>query len=464
MKYDFIILGGGAAGFSSALKADELGVKTLMVNSGNIGGTCVNVGCVPSKYLLTALELRHRALNHHYGGMEFKEEKFDYSRLIESKDKLIKVLRKKKYQDVIDSMDGVDYIQGRGVFLSNKAIKVNGEIYEGDKILIATGSRTRILPIEGLESVKDKTLTNIEALDLKSPPDSIIILGGRAQALEFAQIFARAGSVVDVIQRSDRIMPQTEPELSYALKNILEGEGVRIHTGSTIKRMERSSDGVRLHFSSGDEEKVIEADYVLFATGRVGNTDEMGLENTDVTVERSFIVTDGMLRAGRNIFAAGDVTGEPMLETVAAREGAVAGINALTNQKIEMDYSAVPKVVFTDPQLADVGMSDLEANRQFTCSCRTVLISNLPKAMITGDTEGMIKIVTDRETSRILGVHILSAHAGEMIHEAMMILKNSMTVDDVIQSVHAFPTMSEAIKLGAISFRKDIDRLPCCAE
>ncbi len=464
MKYDFIILGGGAAGFSAALKADELGVKTLMVNSGEMGGTCVNVGCVPTKYLLTALEVRNKALNHHYKGMEFQEKRFDYSELIEGKNRLIEKLRKRKYQDVLDSMDSVDYIKGKGIFRSNHVIKVNGETYHGKKILIATGSRTRIIAVEGVESVKDRILTNIEALDLKSPPESMIILGGRAQALEFAQIFIRSGSRVDLIQRSGRIMPQTEPELSYALQNILSEEGVRIHTDTLIKKMERTEDGVRVHFSSGKDRKVVDAEYVLFATGRVANTDKLGIENTDVRLDGSFIVTDRILRAGKNIFAAGDVIGEPMLETVAAREGAIAAMNALKGEKMEMDYFTVPKVVFTDPQLADIGMSDMEANQQYTCSCRTVLISNLPKAMITGDEKGMIKIVTDRNTSRILGIHILSTLAGEMIHEAMMILRNSMTLDDVVQSIHAFPTMSEAIKLGAISFRKDIDKLPCCAE
>lgn len=465
MKYDFVILGGGAAGFSAAVKAEELGVKTLMVNHGPIGGTCVNVGCVPSKYLLTGLELRWKALNHHYDGIELKDGEFSFKRLIEGKNRLVERLRKEKYRDVIDSMEYVEYVEGKGAFRPDGRIKVNGDTLEADKVLIATGARARVLPVKGLDSVKDRVLTNVEALDMGEVPESIIIVGGRAQALEFAQIFSRAGTRVTLLQRSNRLMPHSEPELSEAIRRILSEEGIRIFTGVSLKSVEKADNGVRIRSVVGDTEREFESEYVLFATGRKPNTDGIGLEHTDVQVDKSgAIVTDRTMKAGTNIYAAGDVTGEPMLETVAAKEGSIAAINALTGEEVFMDYSAVPKVVFTDPQLASVGMTDEEAVQKYTCACRTVSFSSVPKALITGEERGLIKMVVDRDTWRVLGVHILSAKAAEIIHEATMIVKKGMTVDEVIDTIHVFPTMSEAIKLAALSFRKDIGKLPCCAE
>jgi mercuric reductase len=465
MKYDFVILGGGAAGFSAAVKAEEFGVKTLMVNQGPIGGTCVNVGCVPSKYLLTGLELRWRALNHHYDGIELREEEFSFKRLAEGKNRLVERLRKEKYRDAIDSMDHVEYVEGKGVIRPDGRLKVNGDTIEIRKLLIATGARARILPVKGIESIKDRVLTNVEALSLKEKPESIIIMGGRTQGLEFAQIFSRAGSEVTLLQRSSRIMPKAEPELSESLRKILSEEGIRIFTGVNLKKVEKANNGIRVRSVINNTEREFESEYILFATGRKPNTDGIGLEHTDVQLNDSgFIMTDKTMKASNKIYAAGDVTGEPMLETVAAKEGSIAAINALTEKEILMDYSTVPKVVFTEPQLASVGMTDEEAIQKYTCACKTVSFTSVPKALITGDEKGLIKMVVDRDTWQILGIHILSGKAAEIIHEATMIVKNKMTVDQVIDTVHVFPTMSEAIKLVALSFRKDIGKLPCCAE
>lgn len=463
-EYDFVIIGGGAAGFAAALKADELDVKTLMVNRGPIGGTCVNVGCVPTKYLLTALELKKRALVNHYSGLGFTLKEFDFRKLLDGKDELVKKLRREKYEKVLESLENVDYIDGSARFSSNSEIVVNGEKIKFKKALIATGAKPRILTIGGVEDVKDRILTHIEALELKKALDSVVIIGGRAQALEFAQIFARAGSEVTLLQRSIRIMPTAEPELAIELEDILGEEGVNINTSVKIRRLERAGEGVRVHAEVRGKEKVFEAQYVFFATGRSPNTHNLGLENTDVkTNEKGFVIVDETLKAGKNIYAAGDVIGEPMLETVAAKEGFTAATNALEEKNIKIDYRVVPKVVFTDPQLASVGLTDREAQKFTECSCRTVEISNVPKALILGEERGLIKMVVDAKTKEILGVHILAYNAAEMIHEAAMVIRNRMTVDEVIDTLHVFPTMSEAIKLAALSFKGDISKMPCCA-
>lgn len=194
--YDFLIIGGGAAGFAAALKANELGVKTLMINQSSIGGTCVNVGCVPTKYLLTALELKKKALMNHYPGLSFNVGEFNFEKVLEGKNELVKKLRREKYEKVLESLENVDYLSGFAKFRSNHEIVINDEKVRFKKALIATGAKAKILSIKGVEEVKDKILTHVEALEPRDPPESVIIIGGRAQALEFAQIFARAGSDV----------------------------------------------------------------------------------------------------------------------------------------------------------------------------------------------------------------------------------------------------------------------------
>ncbi|ALV63465.1 Mercuric reductase [Thermococcus sp. 2319x1] len=463
-EYDFVIIGGGAAGFAAALKADELDVKTLMVNRGPIGGTCVNVGCVPTKYLLTALELKKRALMGHYSGLSFTLKEFDFRKLLDGKDELVKKLRREKYEKVLESLENVDYIDGSARFSSNSEIVVNGEKIKFKKALIATGAKPRILTIGGVEDVKDRILTHIDVLELEKVPDSVVIIGGRTQALEFAQIFARAGSEVTLLQRSMRIMPTAEPELAIELEDILSEEGTNINTSARIKRLERAGEGVRVHAEVGGKEKMFEAQYVFFATGRSPNTHDLGLENTDVkTDEKGFVVVDETLKAGKNIYVVGEVIGEPMLETVAAKEGFTVATNALEEKNVKIDYRVVPKVVLTDPQLASVGLTDREAQKFTECSCRAVEISSVPKALILGEERGLIKMVVDAKTKEILGVHILAYNAAEMIHEAAVIIRNRMTIDEVIDTLHVFPTMSEAIKLAALSFKGDISKMPCCA-
>ncbi|NJE76152.1 mercury(II) reductase [Thermococcus sp. ES12] len=462
-EYDFLIIGGGAAGFAAALKADGLGVKTLMVNHGPIGGTCVNVGCVPTKYLLTALGLKKKALMNHYPGLSFKVDEFDFSKLLKGKNDLVKKLRREKYEKVLGSLENVDYINGFAKFKSNHEVLVNGEKVGFKRALIATGAKAKILPIKGVEEVRERILTHVEALELGELPESVIIIGGRTQALEFAQIFARAGAEVTLLQRSVRIMPQAEPELAIELENILSEEGVDVATSVKINSLGRTEDGVKVHAEVMGRVKVFEGQYLFFATGREPNTPDLGLENTDVkTNEKGFVVVDKTLRAGENIYAAGDVVGEPMLETVAAKEGFTAATNALEDRNIELDYRIVPRVVFTDPQLASVGLTDGEAQKLTKCLCSTVEFSNVPKALITGEERGLIKMVINAETKEILGVHILAHNAAEMIHEAVMIVRNRMTVGDVVDTLHVFPTMSEAIKLVALSFKGDVSKMPCC--
>ena len=467
-KFDMIIVGGGAAGFSAAMKADDLNAETLIINNDTvgIGGTCVNVGCLPTKHLLHIGELIHKARTHKFNGLELSAS-FDFKTIIEEKDRLIGKLRTRKYEDVLSSLSHIEFVKGNAKFISKNEVQVNGEIYTADKLIIATGSSTSVLPIEGIDVVD--YLTNIEALKLKEVPDSMIILGGGAQGMEFAQMFSRFGTKVCLLQRADRIVPREEPELAALLHRYSQDEGIEICTNVEVKSVQQRGNEKVVKALVNGKERIYKGGQILIAAGREPNTSGLRLEKLGVKLgKRGEIIVSDEMQAGENVWAAGDVTGEPMLETVAAKEGMVAATNALAccdDEKKKMDYTVVPHAVFTDPQLAGVGLTDEQAiERGIKCKCNTVPLELVPKAEAIKDTKGAIKMVVDTKTDRIIGVHILAPDAADLVHEAVMIIKNSMTIDGVIDTLHIFPTLSEAIKIAAQSFRRDISKMSCCVE
>ena len=454
MKYELVVIGAGAAGFAAAIKANELEAETLLINAGlPLGGTCVNVGCLPTKHLLGVAEALHRAKR--YCSLEV-----DFGKIMKEKERIISQLREEKYEKVLNSLSFVDFVQGRAIVEDEHTLSVEGERYKAEKVLIATGSSPAVPPVEGISSVD--YLTNLSALALETLPESLIILGGGPQGVEFAQIFARRGSEVTLLNRGERILRREEPELAQMLQGYLEEEGIKIVNSSTAVKVEQDTEVV-IKAKVNGEIKIIRAEKLLLATGRKPNVPK-GAEKYVKLGKRGEVIVDKHMRAGKNFFAAGDVTGEPMLETVAAREGMVAATNALSGQKLAMDYSLVPHAVFTSPTLAGVGLTDEQAlGRGIRCSCNTVPFTLVPRARANGEMRGAIKMVVE-EGGRILGVHVLADRADDIVHEALMILKNRMSIDEVIDTLHVFPTLSEAVKLAAQSFKRDITRMSCCVE
>lgn len=467
-RYDLVVLGQGAAAFAGVIKAWELKAKVAMVGYNatkgtKVGGTCVNVGCVPSKTLLTAGEI-YRYGNHGFNGIRLGKKALNLKLTVSEKDEIVNSFRKSKYEDVIKNM-GVDYYNGEASFASAKTVKVNENILSAEKFVVATGARSNIPAIEGLEKVD--YLTNEEALRLQRVPDSMLILGAGPVGIEFAQMYAHFDCKVTVLQKGPSILPREEPEISEALDKYLQEEGIRIYKNTQPLTVSKKGNKNILTANVSGRKKTFEAEKLLLAAGRTPHTKQIGLEETGVrTDERGFIIiNDTMQTTAPHIYAAGDCCGEPMLETTAAKEGAIAAENALTGAGKKIDYSAVPHAVFTSPQVASVGATDKQAVAAgYKCACRILGIENVPKAHIIKDTRGLVKMVADSETKKILGIHILAPYAADIIHAGVFIVKSKLTVDDVIDTVFNFPTLSEAIKMTAQMYYKDITKLSCCIE
>ena len=464
--FDLIIVGGGAGAFSAATRASELGASAVMVNAGlPIGGTCVNVGCVPSKFLLTVGDEyyypqfpRFQALRNGH------RPQVDFLTAILEKDKLIEAHRQSNYVNVLEGLRGVRYIEGRALLRSGTEVEVNGEVLQGGRIVLATGSRTKHLPIPGLDEVD--WLDNQTALTLHELPRSLIVIGAGPLGLEFAQLFAHFGTEVTVLELMPQVLPREEFEVAAELQRALEEEGIAIHTSAAIERVRQEADGTKIAEVKLERgRRTFRATHLVLAAGVAPNTEGLGLDAAGVESTRGgFIkVTDWLQTTAPTVYAAGDVVGKMQLETVAAKEGYLAAENALTGSQKAINYEHVPHAVFTNPQVASVGLTEEQEMARFNaCACRTVRVEQTSKAKVIKETRGLIKMVIHPETTQVLGVHIVAPMAADLIHEATLAVKFGLTIDDLIDTVHVFPTLSEGIKLAAQAFRRDISRMTCC--
>ncbi len=469
-RYDLLILGSGSTAFAAAIKAAELGKSAVMTESQTVGGTCVNRGCLPSKNLIEAARIYWEAQHPRFPGLGGKRLDLDFRRLIEGKDEVIREYREKKYGSIVDDSDRVKIVKGHARLVDAHTAALDGQRLIGDQVLIATGSRPAVPAIPGLENVAYLTsdlLTSDEPIELFDQPRSLAIIGGGYIALELAQLFQRLGTPVTLIQRSPQLLTGYEPEVQAEVENVLAGEGVDLQLGASVHGVRPESDGVAVALDDGE----ILAHRLLVATGRTPNTDEIGLEMAGVSRdERGFVPVDEHLRTNLpNVWAAGDVigrhTGAQMATPVGAHDGNIAAGNALGGERRTVDHTVLPRTIFTDPQVATVGLTDEEANGAgYRCSCNTVPIHIVPRAGAVREERGLIKMVADGPTGKVLGVSMVGRDAGEVIHEAAMGMRFGATLHDFIDMVHVYPTMAEALKIAALSFFKDVEKLSCCAE
>ncbi|MFQ5639665.1 MAG: mercury(II) reductase [bacterium] len=468
VDYDLVVIGTGGGGVAASIRAAENGFKVAIIEGGTIGGTCVNIGCVPSKTLIRAAEAYHIAGNHVFAGLKTKAAGVDWPALIAQKDELVGDLRQKKYVDVLKSYEGVTLIQSWAKLDDNGDVVVDGKVLKAGRVVIATGARPKVLSITGIEDVE--VLNSTTAMELKKQPESLIVLGGRAIALELGQAFARLGTKVTILQRSARLVPEHEPAIGDALAEYLRAEGIRVETGVVAESI-REQDGEKIITATvRGEQREFRAEQVLMALGRTPNTNNMGLEAAGVELDKNgFIVVDEYLQTGNpKIYAAGDVTTLPKFVYVAAAAGGLAAENALTGNSKKFDLSVLPDVIFTSPQIATVGLTEAQAKAEgYEVKTSMLPLEYVPRALAARDTRGFIKLVADRQTNRLLGAHVLAAEGGEVIQTTALAVKmgkeHGFTVQDLRDMLFPYLVQVEGIKLAAQTFEKDVAQLSCCA-
>lgn len=461
---DLMVIGGGSAAFAAAIRAAGLGARVGVAEADVIGGTCLNRGCLPTKNLLYAADRYHLYCSASFPGLPCGNASVDFAKVIGQKDDLVHEMRKQRYLDVLEAFPEIRYFPHQAQFVDDHRIQVGDQQLSAEHFLIATGASPEIPKIPGLQG--NGYLTYKESLDLKKLPASMVVIGGGAIGLEIGQMYGRFGTRVTILEALPRIAPMEEPEISEALQGYLSQEGVEIHTGARVQRAEANSCGRQLTAEIEGQPCVFCGEQLLVATGMRPNTDGLGLEKLGVKRNRhGAVVVDEELRSTvRHIWAAGDVTGRMMLVTVAAYEGGLAAENALLNAHNKMDYKPVPHAIFTSPGIASVGLQE-NAARDAGRKVLTTLVpfAQVPKAGAIRDTRGLIKMVVDAKDHTILGVHILGPEAPDLIHVGVLAIQNRMTVGDIIRTIFVYPTMAEAIKIAALSFKKDVTKLSCCA-
>ena len=461
--YDLAVIGAGSAGFSAAITAAESGAQVALIGHGTIGGTCVNVGCVPSKALIRAAEAVHHAnAASRFAGISAQARVTDWKALRTQKDALVASLRQAKYIDLLPAYNGVAYLEGKAR-LEDGGVTLDGEHIDAGKIIIATGSREFVPPIPGLADAP--YLTSTTAFELDALPDSLIVIGGGYIGCELAQMFARTGVEVTIVFRS-RLLPEAEPEISQALAGYFEAEGIRVRRVGEYESIRTSEGGITLSAVTDGTTETLEAQRVLVSAGRKANTDGLGLEEAGVALfpNGGIEVDDRMRTTKAGVYAAGDVTGRDLFVYMAAYGAKIAAHNALNGDARRYDNLAMPAVVFTDPQVASVGLTEAAAMAQgIGVRTSTLALDNVPRALAARDTRGLIKLVAESATGKLIGAHIMAPEGADSIQTAVLAIKQGLTYTELGELIFPYLTTVEGLKLAAQTFDMDVSKLSCCA-
>ena len=463
-RYDLAVVGAGSAGFSAAITAAGSGAKVALIGHGAIGGTCVNVGCVPSKAMIRAAEAIHGAKSaSRFPGIAGDAQVKNWAQLVESKDQLVSGLQQKKYADLLPEYENVDYFDEGPACIVEGGVQIGERLIQAPKIIVATGGRPSLPPIKGIDEVS--TLDSTELLDLKILPKSLIFIGGGYIGSELALMMARMGVAVTVICRS-RLLPGAEPEISDALTESFRAEGITMYCGSTYDACRQNASGVTICIEHEGERLELTPDALAVMTGRTPNTEELGLENVGVVLDKrgAIVVGDNIQTSNPDIYAAGDVTNRDQFVYMAAYGAKLAAINAVAMGSETYDNSAMPWVVFSDPQIAGVGLSEAEAlEAGFDVKTSVVPLDQVPRALAARDTRGLIKLVADGKTDKLLGGQIMAPEGSDSIQTLVMALKFGMTAKALGETIFPYLTTVEGLKLAAQTFDKDVTKLSCCA-
>lgn len=447
--YELVVIGSGSGAFAAAIRARDLGARVLLVERGVIGGTCVNIGCIPSKSLLVDAERR--------GG-----HGPSLADAVGRKNALVEHLRQKKYVDLVGEY-GIEMRAGEAELTDPHTVAVDGDRVSADAIVVAAGASPVAPPIPGLAEAG--YLTSTTALDLTEPPRRLAVLGANAVGLELGQTLGEFGSEVTFVDLL-RVAPFEEPEVSAAMRQILTEQGYAVIEAARTEDVEVEGGEKVLRGEAGGEPFELRAEEILVATGRRPNTEGLGLERVGVELdERGAIVVDERQRTSvPSIYAAGDVANQLQFVYVAAAGGAAAAQNALAGGEERLDLDSLPRITFTTPQIAAAGLTEEQAReRGFEVESRTLPLEAIPRALVNGDTRGLYKLVAETGSGRLLGASILAEGAGEVIQSAVLAISRGMTVEEIAAAWAPYLTMAEGFKLAAQTFTRDVAKLSCCA-
>ena len=453
-SFDVIVIGSGPGGYVAAIRCAQLGMKTALVEKYNsLGGTCLNVGCIPSKALLDSSEHFHNALaNFKEHGIEINEPKVNMPQMIERKRKVvettvdgIKFLMKK---------NKIEVFHGMGSFIDAKTIQVKGEEtieLKGEKIIIATGSKPASLPFITLD--KERIITSTEALELQEVPKHMIVIGGGVIGLELGSVYSRLGAEVSVVEYMDRIIPTMDSAMSKELNKVLKKQGVKFYLSHQVNHVSRNGNEVTVKaLNSKKEEISLTGDYCLVSIGRKPYTEGLNLEAAGLkTDERARIAVNHHLQTEvSHIYAIGDVVRGAMLAHKAEEEGVFVA-EVIAGEKPHIDYNLIPNVVYTWPEVASVGKTEEQLKEEGT----PIKIGSFPmralgRSRASGDTDGLIKIIAHADTDEILGAHMIGARAADLIAEAVVAMEYRASAEDLSRISHAHPTYAEAVKEAAL--------------
>ncbi|MBF8179098.1 mercury(II) reductase [Herminiimonas contaminans] len=458
------VIGSGGAAMAAALKAVEQGATVTLIERGTIGGTCVNVGCVPSKIMIRAAHIAHlRRESPFDGGIAATVPAISRSKLLAQQQARVDELRHAKYEGILDGTPAISALRGTARFKDGRTLIVH--LADGgerevtfDRCLIATGAGPAVPPIPGLKDTPYWTST--EALVSDAIPERLAVIGSSVVALELAQAFARLGSKVTILARSTLFFRE-DSAIGEAVTSAFRAEGIEVLEHTQASQVAHVHGEFVLTTAHGD----IRADKLLVAAGRTPNTHSLALDAAGVNVnaQGAVVIDTGMRTSTPHIYAAGDCTDQPQFVYVAAAAGTRAAIN-MTGGAAALDLTAMPAVVFTDPQVATVGYSEAEAHRDgIETDSRTLTLDNVPRALANFDTRGFIKLVMEESSGRLIGVQAVAPEAGELIQTAALAIRNRMTVQELADQLFPYLTMVEGLKLAAQTFNKDVRQLSCCA-
>jgi pyruvate/2-oxoglutarate dehydrogenase complex dihydrolipoamide dehydrogenase (E3) component len=454
--FDLAVIGGGTAGLVAAQTAAQMRRRVLLISEGPLGGECTWNGCVPSKALIEAASVHHTSANADRFGIRVADVRVDFPAVMERVHEVIDQIARYENEAHLAAA-GVVVRRGRAAFVDARTLQVGDDRFNARRVVVCTGSRPAIPAIDGLDDVP--YLTNETVFELRVQPRRLLVLGAGAVGLELAQAFVRLGTEVDVIDAATSLLPREDPDIAGLMREILESDGIGLHLGAQALRVARSGSDVELSVRDSGGERVLRGDQLLVATGRNANVDGLGLDTAGVRVEERGVAVDSHLRTSASgIFAAGDVTGTLPFTHVAAYQGRLAAHNALGGRQQAASYRVIPWVIFTEPEIAHVGLTETEARRAHGDAVRvaTLPFTAVDRALITQRPRGLIKVITSGRPllghaggGMLLGAHIAGPGAGELIHEFVIGMQVRAFTGRLAQAVHAYPSMSVGVQQAA---------------